>query len=70
MSLTEVSSVRVEYRQANKLLDNLWPTRNYESDQVTTLKNGPGPFLRVLRCENALLRDSHGHDILEEVSTE
>ena len=70
MSLTEVSSVRVEHGQANKLLGNLWPAGNDESDQVTALENGPGPFLGALLSENALLRDGHGHDFLEDVSRE
>jgi hypothetical protein len=68
--LTEVSGVRVEHGQANKLLYNLWPTRNNESNQVATLENSPYSFVRVLLCKNALLRDGCSHDFLEGVSME
>jgi hypothetical protein len=68
--LTKVSGVRVEHGQANKLLYNLWPTSNNESNQVATLEDSPYSIVRVLLCENALLRDGCSHDFLERVIIE
>lgn len=68
--LTEVSSVRVEHGEANKLLYNLWPASNNETNQITAPENGPCSLFRVLLCKDTLLSDGCSHDFLEVFSNE
>lgn len=46
-SLTEIDSVGIEHRQPYKLLGNLWPSRDEESEKIPALKDGPHPNLLI-----------------------
>lgn len=61
---TEVDSVCVEHRQADKLLNNLRPSGDEESQEVSALENSPLTKLPVFLGKLAFHLNSGYHDIL------
>ena len=62
--LTEVHGVCVEYGQADKLLGDLGPSGDEESEKVSALEYRPPTNLLVHFGSHALDSNSGGHDFL------
>lgn len=63
--LTEIRGKCVEDAQTNKLLGDLGPSRNEESDEVTPLENGPEPLLGISFRDDTLRLDGRSHNTLK-----
>jgi hypothetical protein len=62
--LTEIYSVGIEHSQADKLLGDLRPSGDDESEEVSALEDGPGPNLRVDLSSLAFYHNGGGHNLL------
>ena len=63
-SLTEVGCISVEYGQTNKLLYNLRPGCDEESNKVAALEQGPSAELFVLFCDHTFVSYCRAHHVL------
>jgi hypothetical protein len=63
-SLTEVDGICVEHGQTDKLLNNLRPSGDDESEEVSALENSPLPKFFVFFRKLSFHFNSGGHNFL------